>query len=154
MILENYPHPVIRLTSNEMNQLLEKNVDDIFYHINLQHSGISYIDFAYINYLAALIKTGGKNSDARKIDPILNLKKLVLLELLDIKFSIPIRNLVGKRLYTIDSEENPSFLLENSLGLIESICDKYCKVRDISREDVLNMMCFIRKFRVVEFRGE
>ncbi len=134
-----------------MNAVISLKTGDIFYHINLQHSGIPYVDFASQKYTAVEIDHPGINCGHQQVDPVLNLQNLVYVRLLDIKLSIPTRQLIGKRYYKIDSNIHPFFILENTLGLYESICDKYCSVRHLTPQEILNMTCFIRKFKIIKF---
>jgi hypothetical protein len=116
-----------------------------FNHINLQHSGIPFIDFTHHNYYAGMIKAHGQDHEKVKTDPILDDNYLVLLELVSIRIGIPIKDL---------NDAPKDFILENQKGLVSSLCDKYCQVRNLTPDQIMSMKCFIRRFKIIDLQAE
>src|SRR3990167_4957162 len=136
--------PLVRFTRNEMLQVRQMKVGDIFLHVSLSHPDTVYRDEKGQKYIGIQIINGGKANNVRKVEPLLDFKSAVSLKLLDVKKDIPIKDLNK-------TEYLSNFLLENKKGLYESLCDKYIKVRDITKEEILSMNCYIRRFKILEF---
>lgn len=145
---------VIRLTEKEFNQLSKLTPGEIFYHINLQHSGIPYRDFEYKNYYAAALKVKGIDNGIDKREPILNMDKVAFLELIEIEHSLPIRQInptaKDKNITLLNQTE--SFILESNKGLYESVWIKYKKIRNLKKREFNKMMFFVRKFKLIEIQ--
>ncbi|MBP9817975.1 hypothetical protein KBC75_04480 [Candidatus Shapirobacteria bacterium] len=142
MDLSQYPHQLVRLTVNEMKSLKAKKIGDTFFHANLQHSNSPKSLSKFKHYFATEIKQHGSVQSHTETFPVLNHNDIIFLELIDIKIDIPVKNL---------PTETKDYLLENKLGLFESLCDKYCPVRSLTPDQILSMNCFIRQFKIIHY---
>jgi hypothetical protein len=131
----------VRLTKNEMSQLRKLKVGQVFYHINLNHSDTNQYPNGTKFKAVEIIKTG-RVSKTKVIDPKINLRDGVTLELLETETNIKVSNLKD-----IDNKE--MFLFDNKKGLYESLVNRYLKVLEITAEDIYKMSCYIRKFRII-----
>lgn len=131
----------VRLTKNEMSQLRRLKTGQVFNHVNLDHSGTNQYPDATKFIAVELIKTG-RVSKTKVIDPKINLNDGVTLELLETETNINVSNLE-------DIKNKEMFLFDNNKGLYESLIDRYSKVLKVTAEDIYNMSCYIRKFRII-----
>lgn len=131
----------VKLTANEMSQLRELKVGQIFYHVNLNHSDTNQYPNSTMFIAVELIKTG-RVGKTKVIDPKINLKDGVTLVLLETETNIKVS-------YLKNIKNKEMFLFDNKKGLYESLVDRYSKVLQFTAEDIYKMSCYIRKFRII-----
>lgn len=131
----------VRLTKNEYIMLTSLKKGDIFYHVNLQHLRTNHYKNGTIFEAVEIIKKG-LVTKSKVINPTLELLVPIQLKLLETTKNISVKDL--KKV-----EGNEFFLFENKKGLYESLVDRYSKVFGFTKEDILKMSCYIRKFVIL-----
>lgn len=127
----------IRLTPIEYKHVKSLNPGDRFVHINLLHEDT--VLQKYPDSIAIEIKKHGSESYSHRQDPKLNLNKTIKLKMLELIPNISIQKL-SKILFSYP------MILHNPNGIIESLYDRYGKVRGLTNEKILNSTCYARIF--------
>lgn len=128
---------LVRLTQNEWDQLQLMPIATKFWHVNLQHSGLPIDQIGDI-YQARLITKHGRETPNLHKDPKLDSHRIINLQLINLDPSLSIANL--------KLPMDRIFLLSNSNGILESLVDRYKKVRSLRKEEILHMECYLREF--------
>jgi hypothetical protein len=128
---------LVRLTHEEWKQVKNIAIGNKFLHVNLQHSGIPTVSIGEYYQGVLIIKHGRENS-SESVQPNLQLDNAVNLQLTNIFNTVP-----------IDSFKAPNkqfLILANTAGILDSLVDRYQAVRDIDKEQIRKMKCFVREF--------
>lgn len=140
-IKRNLNTSLVRLTKTEMSQLKKLKAGSIFYHVNLEHGNTNHINGQKM-FLAVEIIQNGLETNSATILPKIDFSVEAPLKLISITRNVPVVSLTK----IVNLNE---YLLANKNGLIESLFDKYSKVRNLSYTEICNMNCYIRKFKIV-----
>ena len=131
-----------RLTGSEYQQISKLKQGEKFTHINLQHNDLPDNLTNNLNCAGILIKKHGVNKNGHKKKPILDYKNTIPLEQLKITPSIPVKKFIND-----DSSHFPNLILHNKNGMLESLFDRYGEVMGLTKEELLEMDCFITEFK-------
>lgn len=129
----------VRFTEGEFKKVLDIKVGEVFSHVNLFHSDPHLHLEKSVTYFGVKILKGGSINGKIVIDPELDLNNSIKLDLLSIEGPICVR----------DVPIPSNIILHNEIGLLESLYDRYSKVLSISIEDIKEMDCYMRKFKVL-----
>lgn len=140
-VIEQKSLPMIRLTKEEYEKIFSGGVNSIFTHVNLQHSDVDESADSMKYQIGATIVTNGLWGDNYVIPPKLDMSRVILLEKLESRFSLKVSSPL----------QHDNLILHNGKGMLDSLYDKYSKVRGLSREEIKKMKYFYRKFKVLGF---
>lgn len=133
------PLTFVRFTRKEFAQLLAMPDGTTVTHANLQHSGIPQ-DLMGAKYeLGVMIEKGGTNTPIKKVPPIVDYQKIVLLEQLQLKHSLNVS----------EPLEHENLLLHNKGGLYKSFYEKYLNVMHLSSKEIKTMEYYVRVLKII-----